>query len=285
MRFPFNRRPAPPPHPDDWVTRLFERFMASPDDVAPEASPTQISAQLRALVADAMQADGTGARRFEEAHGLRKWSLRGFLDPQREQSPSVDRAQEIAAALGYALKIERAGRASDAEGRAPTRSGDQDVDFAGSLRRIAASRGFNQTALAERVGISTRRMAHYFAAERRPSFELLLTMSEALDVSLYELLGIAEPEPASPANAIAEGSPRSAVVGMTGEAIGLRIREERERLCLTQIEMAEAGGASRSSQKLYEKGKPPSTAYLAAISAAGVDVLYIVTGRREGGVK
>ena len=37
--------------------------------------------------------------------------------------------------------------------------------------------------------------------------------------------------------------------------------------------------------KLYEKGKPPSTAYLAAISAAGVDVLYIVTGRREGGVK
>ena len=96
---------------------------------------------------------------------------------------------------------------------------------------------------------------------------------------------MAEPEPASPASVIPEGSPRPAVVGITSEAIGLRIREERERLCLTQIEMAEAGGASRSSQKLYEKGKPPSTAYLTAISAAGVDVLYIVTGRREGGVK
>ena len=97
---------------------------------------------------------------------------------------------------------------------------------------------------------------------------------------------MAEPEPASPASVIPEGSPRPAVVGITSEAIGLRIREERRRLGVNQTEFAALGGAKKHSQIHYEAGsRSPSTAYLAAISAAGVDVLYIVTGRREGSVK
>ena len=48
---------------------------------------------------------GVGARRFEAAHGLRPWTLRGILDPTREQAPSVDRAAEICAALGLTLSI------------------------------------------------------------------------------------------------------------------------------------------------------------------------------------
>lgn len=62
---------------------------------------------------------------------------------------------------------------------------------------------------------------------------------------------------------------------------GQRIRSERERLGLSQAAFADQGGASRSSQLLYEKGKPPTADYLAAIARAGVDVEYVLTGSRR----
>lgn len=74
--------------------------------------------------------------------------------------------------------------------------------------------------------------------------------------------------------------------------IGARLREVREALELSQTEFAQiaetAGvpGATRQSQAKYEKGLAmPGAAYLAAIAAAGADVLYILTGQRAGGVK
>lgn len=73
-------------------------------------------------------------------------------------------------------------------------------------------------------------------------------------------------------------------------SIGERLREERERLGLSQTEAADiaanagVAGATRQSQALYEKGKRmPDAAYLAAIQAAGYNVLYILTGQRGGG--
>jgi transcriptional regulator with XRE-family HTH domain len=70
-------------------------------------------------------------------------------------------------------------------------------------------------------------------------------------------------------------------------SIGERLREERERLGLSQTQMAEiakqlgAKGATRQSQALYEKGEQtPSAAYISAISTTGADVLYILTGQR-----
>ncbi|TCS70739.1 hypothetical protein EDC61_11466 [Sulfuritortus calidifontis] len=60
-----------------------------------------------------------------------------------------------------------------------------------------------------------------------------------------------------------------------------RLRQERERLGLSQTDFASIGGASKGSQILYEKGKPPTADYLANIAAAGADVIYILTGRRE----
>ena len=72
--------------------------------------------------------------------------------------------------------------------------------------------------------------------------------------------------------------------------IGARLREVREALELSQTEFAQiaerAGvpGATRQSQAKYEKGlATPGAAYLAAIAAAGADVLYILTGQRMGG--
>ena len=62
---------------------------------------------------------------------------------------------------------------------------------------------------------------------------------------------------------------------------GQRLREEMERLGLNQTDFASYGRASKSSQILYEKGKPPTADYLAGISLIGADITYILTGRRE----
>lgn len=63
-----------------------------------------------------------------------------------------------------------------------------------------------------------------------------------------------------------------------------RLREERERLGLNQVEFGSIGGVKKLAQINYEKGeRHPDSAYLAAIAAAGADVLYILTGQRTGG--
>ncbi|QPG65942.1 helix-turn-helix transcriptional regulator [Pseudomonas sp. BIGb0427] len=63
--------------------------------------------------------------------------------------------------------------------------------------------------------------------------------------------------------------------------IGDRLKEERERLGLSQTDFAALAGASKNSQYNYEKGeRSPDANYLAAAAQQGVDVLYVVTGQR-----
>lgn len=58
-----------------------------------------------------------------------------------------------------------------------------------------------------------------------------------------------------------------------------RLKNERERLGLSQKAFAEMGGVHRRSQLNYEKGeRKPDTKYLEGIAAAGADVAYILTG-------
>ncbi len=67
--------------------------------------------------------------------------------------------------------------------------------------------------------------------------------------------------------------------------IGQRLREERERLGLNQTDFAEIGGIQKRAQINYEKDeRHPDAAYLAAITEAGVDVLYVLVGQRQVGV-
>jgi len=64
--------------------------------------------------------------------------------------------------------------------------------------------------------------------------------------------------------------------------IGVRLREERERLRMNQTEFAALGGAAKRSQVRYEAGdKAPDARYLARVANSGTDVLYVVTGRRS----
>lgn len=65
--------------------------------------------------------------------------------------------------------------------------------------------------------------------------------------------------------------------------IGPRLRQEREKLGFTQEDFAALVHVSRKAQMGWEKdATSPNAVILAAMAAAGVDVLYVVTGRREG---
>lgn len=65
-------------------------------------------------------------------------------------------------------------------------------------------------------------------------------------------------------------------------SIPSRLKEEREKLQITQAEMAEAGGVKPQAVSLYEAGKrSPDAKYLEQVAAVGVDVGYVLTGQRS----
>lgn len=113
MRFPFNRRPAPAAHPDDWVTRLFARFMAEPEPasptrVIPESSPQPewpadkgarreaFNAHLREVIDAALIATGKSAR----AVSMEIVGHDGLIrDIRRGNVPTADKLAALAVAL------------------------------------------------------------------------------------------------------------------------------------------------------------------------------------------
>jgi len=63
--------------------------------------------------------------------------------------------------------------------------------------------------------------------------------------------------------------------------IGLRLKEERERLGYTQPVFAELAGATKRTLIYWEQGiSSPTAVQLARLSEIGVDVLYVLTGQR-----
>lgn len=61
--------------------------------------------------------------------------------------------------------------------------------------------------------------------------------------------------------------------------VGQRLKKERLRLGKSQAEIAAEIGIAKKSQTNYELGhSAPAAAYLAAVAAVGIDVLYVLTG-------
>lgn len=61
---------------------------------------------------------------------------------------------------------------------------------------------------------------------------------------------------------------------------GKNLRMERLRLGLNQSDLAEIGGVSKATQVAYEADSTkPDANYLSRVSEAGVDVLWLLTGR------
>jgi transcriptional regulator with XRE-family HTH domain len=64
-------------------------------------------------------------------------------------------------------------------------------------------------------------------------------------------------------------------------SIGARMREERERLGLSQSAFAELGGVSLRAEQDWERGvSSPKADFLAVAVGHGVDVFYVLTGQR-----
>ncbi|WP_432745832.1 helix-turn-helix transcriptional regulator [Methylobacter sp. G7] len=60
-----------------------------------------------------------------------------------------------------------------------------------------------------------------------------------------------------------------------------RLKEERLRMKLTQVDFGGIGGVKKGAQLKYESGeRSPDALYLSSIAAAGADVNYIITGQR-----
>ncbi|QCI13550.1 helix-turn-helix domain-containing protein [Pseudomonas putida] len=63
--------------------------------------------------------------------------------------------------------------------------------------------------------------------------------------------------------------------------LGSRLREERERLGMTQRVFGDIGGVEPNAQGKYESGeRTPRLDYLAALVNRGVDALYVLSGAR-----
>lgn len=75
--------------------------------------------------------------------------------------------------------------------------------------------------------------------------------------------------------------PMSTGLGNKFVSFGERLRSERLRIGLQQIELADACEVARKTLSVWEKGEQtPNAAILARMANAGVDVLYVVTGQR-----
>lgn len=62
---------------------------------------------------------------------------------------------------------------------------------------------------------------------------------------------------------------------------GDRLREERIRVGLNQIDFGALGSVTKSTQINYEKGeRSPDADYLMKLIPHGVDVVYLLTGER-----
>lgn len=67
-----------------------------------------------------------------------------------------------------------------------------------------------------------------------------------------------------------------------GKGFGARLKQERQRCGMTQVEFAKLAGVSRASQANYEQEvRVPDLHYLAAILST-VDIDYIVAGSEAG---
>ena len=68
---------------------------------------------------------------------------------------------------------------------------------------------------------------------------------------------------------------------LISDRVGERLREERDRLGLTQAEFGVLLGVSRGTQKNYELGANSlDLRYVAALEENGVDAAFVLTGRR-----
>lgn len=74
----------------------------------------------------------------------------------------------------------------------------------------------------------------------------------------------------------------STQVQTVSPGFGGRLRDERERVGMTQTALAEVAGIKRMAQGQYESEvRSPTVRYLSAVAGVGLDVQYLLFGSRS----
>ena len=63
------------------------------------------------------------------------------------------------------------------------------LDFGSHLKTVRKSKGFTQKQLAEAIGATEAGVQNYERGARKPTFDMLIALANALDVSLDYLVG------------------------------------------------------------------------------------------------
>jgi transcriptional regulator with XRE-family HTH domain len=70
-------------------------------------------------------------------------------------------------------------------------------------------------------------------------------------------------------------------IGPLKMSVGKRIKEERERLNLSQTAFGDIGEMGKTTVQAWERGTAsPNAAFLELAATFGVDVYYVITGQR-----
>ncbi|GLR13289.1 hypothetical protein GCM10007907_20790 [Chitinimonas prasina] len=147
------------------------------------------------------------------------------------------------------------------------------TDFAERLRSERERLGLTQKDLADRVGITANAYGAYERGRAEPSVEALSTLaSMGFDLSFLVLGARTDKRPALSAQP--ERTPEA-------DSLGLRLAMECSRLGILDLQMSEAVGVSLRTFNNWILGTAePNAAQLRAIDATGVDVLFVLTGKR-----
>jgi len=63
---------------------------------------------------------------------------------------------------------------------------DERVQFAQMLQRFRAEKGFSQSKLSRRAGVTVSLICHYEAGRRHPNYDTVLALARAMELTPYE---------------------------------------------------------------------------------------------------
>ena len=147
--------------------------------------------------------------------------------------------------------------------------------FGEHLRSIRKSRHLTQKQLAINIEASERGVQQYELGERRPTYDMLITLADYFDISLDYLVGRSD-NPTRYSNTLRFGEDTAIFV------FGVHLKKIRESRSLTQKQLALNLGVSESGIQQYELGKrkPAYDKLIALADYFDVSLDYLV-GRSD----
>lgn len=250
------------------------------DDGAPETT----------RLVPTLEDDGCG-RRIREARTLRNLTMKELgaavslstsslgAYELAERQPSHETLQKIAQATDVRLPWLESGEGAmleDPRAEKERLLAEPPADGYGErIREARAALGWSQTALASAIQLSSSTIAAYELAQRRPRHEVFQRIADAMGVSLAWLESGKGPMLAS---GDAGREPRKPELADTG--YGERIKQVRQALGWSQLDLTRAASLSHSSLAAYETcdRRPGHDVFQRLADATGVSLAWLEHG-------